>query len=203
MADGTFIFLPPAGGGSGGSEYWKDAVADEAALPVGEYNGQVRMTLDTRQLWYWSTGDSDWHLVPTGAIDPADVVDTNSVDLTVTTGVLSADVRISSDAADAGYTVAGVDIQSGASKGLRVQTANSAIRGLFSGTAPIAYDNSTGAISFAPATLALPRYTTAQINALTGLVGGQMVYDTDLDRPKMYVGGSTAAWVTFLGWGEP
>lgn len=57
------------------------------------------------------------------------LTDTNSIDLTYTDGsdTATADVRLSSDAADAGYALAAVDIRSGASKGLRVQTQMSGI----------------------------------------------------------------------------
>jgi hypothetical protein len=74
------------------------------------------------------------------------VTDTNSIDLTYATGNISGVVRLSANAADAGNTVVALDIQSAGSVGIRGQVANSAIRGLFSNTAPITYNSTTGAI---------------------------------------------------------
>lgn len=280
----TFLNIPPEGGGAG-SAFWESAVADFASLPAGTVVGEVRMTLDDHNLYYWD-GDS-WEPVPTGSIDPSDIDDTDSVDLTITTGVLTADVNISTDAADVNYIVGELDIQSGASPGLRSQIANSLIRGLLSsGDAYIDYNNSTGVFTLSVAdVLALlssttsaityndttgeftfvpgnvdhggladltaddhPQYAllagrgtgqtlvggTAASNALTlsstsnGTKGnivlqdplqlpvrttvergaltpsaGLVVFDSDLERPMIYIAGSTNAWVDFLGWGSP
>jgi len=49
------------------------------------------------------------------------VSDTDSIDLTKTGTLVSGVVRLSSDAADAGYKVVAIDIRTGASKGLRAQ----------------------------------------------------------------------------------
>lgn len=59
----------------------------------------------------------------------AALADSNSLDVTYNDAgdAVTGDVRLSSDAADAGYAIAAVDIRSGASKGLRVQTQMSAI----------------------------------------------------------------------------
>lgn len=255
----TWIDLPLAGGGSS-SDYWESAAASFATLPVGTVDGEVRMILDTRELYYWDSGSSTWKKVPTSAIDSADVADTNSVDLTVTAGVLSADSKLSSNAASASYIRVELDVQSASSVGLRAQLANSLVRGLVSSAnSSIIYDNATGIFTFtvgnvdhsalanltadshanylylpgraggqsavggtatgenltlsstAHATkgsvvvsdpLRLPVRTTAQINALTP-VEGLVVFDSTLSRPKIYIAGTTNAWVQFLGWGEP
>lgn len=151
---GTFIFLPPEGGGSS-SDYWQDAVANFAALPVaGDTTGEVKMTLDTGELYYWNS--SAWVLVPSGAITANAISDSNSVDLTVTSGDLSAAVRISANAADVNYIAGELSIQSSSSVGLRAQIANSLIRGLLSSAnAYIGYNNSTGVFTFDPALLVL------------------------------------------------
>lgn len=147
---GTWIDLPVQGGG-GGSSYWKDAALTYGGLPVGSVDGEVRMVLATHELYYWSTDDSMWILVPTSQIDPADVSDTNSVDMTVTAGVLSADVRLSSAAADAGYIVGEISIQGGGSPGLRSQVADSLIRALLSSTTTaITYNAAAGTVTFVP-----------------------------------------------------
>lgn len=65
------------------------------------------------------------------------VVDTNSIDLTLAAHVLSADLRLSSNAADANNLIVSNDIESTGVVGLRSQITYSSIRGLFSATAPI------------------------------------------------------------------
>jgi hypothetical protein len=307
----TFLNIPPEGGD--GSPYWEDAVVNFAALPTGTVNGEVRMTNDTRELYYWDSGDSMWKPVPTGAISSGDVDDTESISLTVTAGVLTADINISSDAADANYILGEVDVQPDPSPGLRVQVANSLIRGLLSAsdayivynattgdftlsvadvrtivssgdayidynsstgvftlsvadvlalfsstTSAIDYDNTTGEFTFVPGNvdhgdladlsadthlqylllqgraggqtaiggtasgddltlsstadstkgnvivqdpLQLPVRTTVQIAGLTPSPG-LVVYDSDTDRPMIYVAGTTNDWVPMIGWGS-
>lgn len=41
-------------------------------------------------------------------------------------------------------------------------------------------------------TIDLPSYTTAQVNALTGMIAGSIVYDATLEKIKLYIGD---AWV--------
>lgn len=285
---GTYINLPVSGGGGGGSTYWQDAVANFASLPTGTYDGEVRMTLDSRQLYYWDAGGSSWELVPTGAIDPADVSDTNSLDLTVTLGVLTGDVKLSSNAADANFSQVALNIESTGVNGIRAQIANSvvrgllssgdayigynsstgaitistsAVRGLFSSTTDdITYNSTTGAFTFNPGNVShselanlladdhtqyallagrvggqqltggtgsgdkltlrstsnatkgtveiqdviqLPLRTTAQISAIASPADGMLVHDTDVNRTKVYIAGTTNAWVTLQGWGNP
>ncbi len=145
---GTWIDLPLSGGG-GGSAYWENAAADFASLPTGTVDGEVRMILSTRELYYWDSGSSTWKKVPTSAIDPADIADTNSIDLTVTAGVLSADARISSNAASANYIRVELDVQGSSSVGLRAQLADALVRGLVSSAnSAIIYDNATGIFTF-------------------------------------------------------
>ena len=102
------------------------------------------------------------------------VADTNSVDFGYAAGIISADVRLSSDAADAGYTIVGLSIQSGASKGLRAQVQNTAIQGLFSASAPIQY--SAGAFSFDTATTALTAYLLKTGGTMTGAIISSIPY---------------------------
>ena len=102
------------------------------------------------------------------------VSDTNSLDLTFNAGILNGDVRLSSDAADAGYTIVGLAIQSGASKGLRAQVQNSAIQGLFSASAPISY--SAGAFSFDVNTTALTAYLLKTGGTMTGAIISSIPY---------------------------
>lgn len=141
----SYILLPPQG-----SAYWADPVANLVDLPLTDPIYTVREVKATLSIYVW-TGVA-W--IPVGAgLAPSAITDTNSVDLTVTAGVLSADVRLSTDLADAGYVLSEVAIRSGASKGLRVQLANSLIRGLLSGTNLITYTAGTGVIDLTAATI--------------------------------------------------
>lgn len=75
--------------------------------------------------------------------------DTDSIDATFSAGAISAALRLSAAAADAGSFLASSSVQSGGSPGLRVQVAESSVRGLLSATAPAAYASGTGVISWA------------------------------------------------------
>jgi hypothetical protein len=102
------------------------------------------------------------------------VSDTNSLDMTYNAGIMNGDVRLSTDAADAGYTIVGLSIQSGASKGLRAQVQNTAVQGLFSASAPIVY--SAGAFSFDTATTALTAYLLKTGGTMTGAIVSAIAY---------------------------
>jgi hypothetical protein len=62
------------------------------------------------------------------------VTDTDSVDLTYSSGATSADVRLSANAADAGYQLVDLNIESLVSQGLRAQISNTAIQAALSVT---------------------------------------------------------------------
>ncbi len=162
---GTWIDLPLSGGG-GGSPYWKNAAATFAALPAGTVDGEVRLVLATHELYYWDAGSSTWKLVPTSAIDPNDIADTDSLDLVVTAGILSGNVRLSSDVASAGNVLVSLNVQSGGSPGIRAQLSDALIRGLFASDGTyIAYNQATGTFSLiVSAVLGLLSSTT---NAIT------------------------------------
>jgi len=102
------------------------------------------------------------------------VSDTNSLDMTYNAGIINGDVRLSTDAADAGYTIVGLSIQSGVSKGLRAQVQNTAIQGLFSASAPINY--SAGAFSFDTATTSLTAYLLLTGGTMTGAIVSAIPY---------------------------
>ena len=104
------------------------------------------------------------------------VSDTNSIDMTFGAGIINGDVRLSADAADTGYTIVGLTIQSGASKGLRAQIQNSAIYGLFSATAPVQYSNTTGAFTFDTATTTLSAYLLKTGGTMTGAIVSAIPY---------------------------
>ena len=96
------------------------------------------------------------------------VSDTHSLDMTFGAGIINGDVRLSTDAADAGYTIVGLTIQSGASKGLRAQVQNTAVQGLFSASAPVLY--SAGVFSFDTATTTLTAYLLKTGGTMTGQI---------------------------------
>lgn len=63
---GTFIYLPPGGGGE--SPYWGQAVATAASLPaLGETPGEVVAVIDTVSLYMWD--GSAWQLIVDGTAD--------------------------------------------------------------------------------------------------------------------------------------
>jgi hypothetical protein len=94
--------------GGGGSAFFGDPVANFAALPSGDPDGTIRLTLDTGVV-YTVTADV-WDPIDTELASVA-VNDTNSIDLTVTGGVLSADLKLSAAAAGAGFFKATNSIQ--------------------------------------------------------------------------------------------
>jgi hypothetical protein len=88
---------PPTAGAGGVEKY-----ANFAALPGGASDGDLAVTLDTDTLYIYSSPSNTW--LPISAPGaPLSVSDTNSIDLTLATNVLSADLRLSGTAAGAGF----------------------------------------------------------------------------------------------------
>lgn len=102
------------------------------------------------------------------------VADTNSIDFGYGSGQISADLRISAAAADAGSTKVNLDIQGTPNVGLRAQVTNSDIQGLFSATAPIQY--SAGAFTFDTATTTLTAYLLKSGGTMTGAIVSAIPY---------------------------
>ena len=149
----SFLFLPP-----GGAPFFMPPVDTAADLPGIEATGAIILALDTGTLYYFD--GASWIAIPS-YIGPTSISDTNSIDLTSTVGVLSADLKLSSNAADAGSTIVALDIESTSVHGLRAQILNSGIRGLFGNTAPVAYNSATGVYSMAAAATAVNGYLTS------------------------------------------
>lgn len=80
-------------GGGGGSGQGIAKYATAANLPAGAADGDVAIVLDTNNLYSYDSGVAGWVIIggPGVAIT---VADTNSVDLTLTLNVLTADLRI-------------------------------------------------------------------------------------------------------------
>lgn len=140
----SYIELPPLI-----TPYYGDPVAALVNLPTTDLIGTIRLVENLGNIYWWD--GATWNLV--GTLTSSSVANTNSVNLTVTAGVITADARLSTDLADAGYVLSEVAIRSGASKGFRVQLANSLIRALLSAGGILSYDNTTGIISLTSATV--------------------------------------------------
>jgi len=116
---GTHISLGGGGDGSGGgSIYYGDPVANFAALPGTAQVGEHRLTLDTGSTYWWD--GASWQLTRSG-VNQTQHSDTDSIDMTVTNGVVSSDLKISADAATASFLKATTTIKSGANAGLHVE----------------------------------------------------------------------------------
>jgi hypothetical protein len=156
----TYSIFPPRAAPS-----WKEPVDTAASLPTPAEDGDVRVALDTGVIYVY---DGAAWVTSSGGLSA--VSDTNSIDMTNTLGTVSAALNLSSDAADAGFTVVANNIQGGGSPGLRSQVQNSAIRALLSATAPAAYDNTTGVISWS-GSLDVVTAQTAGSAAASGKIG--------------------------------
>ena len=115
---GTYIGIGGGESSGGGSAYYVDPVANFASLPAGVPTGTVGLTIDTG-IVYWYDG-AVWEPIDTELASVA-VNDTNSVDHTITGGVLSSDLRLSANAATSGFFKATTTIQSSGSVGLHVE----------------------------------------------------------------------------------
>lgn len=145
----VFIELP-----MGASPTWKAPVDLLADLPAIDLVGAVRLVESDDSL-YWFDGTS-W--LPIQATSTFNANDTNSVDMTYAAPNLSAVVKISSNAADASNLLVPIDIQTTGVTGLRAQVPETTIRGAFSATAPLSYNNSTGVSSIPVATTSANGY---------------------------------------------
>lgn len=74
MSGSSYLQIPPTGGFS---PYWQDAALDFASLGVGEADGEVKVTLDTRSLYMWNGATTSWDLIvsKTAIVGPASSTD--------------------------------------------------------------------------------------------------------------------------------
>lgn len=135
----TALILPPAGGG-GVTIY-----PSPSDLPAFAAVGEVVAVASDVTVRQWD--GAAWRVVSSPS-SPVAVADTNSVDLTVTTGTLTADVRLSASAVAGTYVQAAL---STVSDGLLAGVLKSDIRGLLSvsasNTLNPTYNASTGVFS--------------------------------------------------------
>lgn len=116
----SYIRYPVTGGG-GATKY-----ATAGDLPVSAADGDLAIVLDTDLLYVYN--GASWVIIggPGAAIT---VSDSNSVDLTLTANNLTADLRLSAAAADAGNFNAITSIET---DGFQVQVANSSVQAAIS-----------------------------------------------------------------------
>ena len=110
-----------------------DGVPIVPSPPTADFiaaDGYVVFALSVRQFYAYNQALGIWQPAGGGII----VADTDSIDLTDTAGTLTADVRISSDAAPAGNVKATITVQSGASPGLLAVVSEADIKALFTVT---------------------------------------------------------------------
>lgn len=161
-----------------------DTDALDLSYSTGSISGTINLSADSPALNYQAVELSiktpatskglHAQIADTSIRNAISVSDTNSIDFGYGSGIISGDVRLSTDAADAGYTIVGLSIQSGVSKGLRAQVQNSAIQGLFSASAPVLY--SAGVFSFDTATTALTAYLLKTGGTMTGAIISSIPY---------------------------
>jgi hypothetical protein len=190
-----YVNLPPSG--AAGSSSYKSAVTLVSDLPAsGNTQGDEYLVTSTGYNYFWD--GSAWQKV-NAPIGSADVANTNSVNLTVTAKVLTADAQISSNAADALNQKVSLDIQSATSKGLRAQIPNASITGLFSATAPITY--SAGAIAVTSSNLTEATSAVLTITGGTGVLLGGTGATIQVKQASTSVSGylSNTDWNTFNG----
>ncbi len=133
-----------AGGGGGSSSGQLPKYADFASLPASASDGDVAVVLDTNTIYMYDSGSMTWVAV-TAPGAPISVSDTDSIDLTLLANDISADLKISTDTADANYQLVDLNIQTAPDDpGLRAQIADSAIRGLLSASTPLGYSATNG-----------------------------------------------------------
>lgn len=111
---GTYLEIGTGAGGGGGIESYPNF----AALPGSATLGDLVITTDDGNLYWWN--GSAW-VIPNAEVVTIGVNDTNSVDLAVVADKVEATVRISADAATAGYTKAATTIKGGGSPGVHVE----------------------------------------------------------------------------------
>ena len=163
VSDTDAIDLTYTGGNISGTVFLS---ADSAALTYQRVELSVKTPATTKGL-HAQIADSSIR-------NAISVSDTHSIDMTFGAGIINGDVRISSNAADAGYTIVGLTIQSATSLGLRAQVQNIAVQGLFSATAPVLY--TAGVFSFDTATTALTAYLLKTGGTMTGAIVSSIAY---------------------------
>lgn len=73
------------------AQYVTNSTERLALVPTRD--GQLVVQIDTNELYSWDAGTSSWVEVAGGSLSASDIDDTNTVDLTLTLGVLTADLN--------------------------------------------------------------------------------------------------------------
>lgn len=126
----TVIFV---GGGGSSSGSGIAAYPNFGSLPAGTTVGEVVITTNDGTLYWW---DGTQWLIPNAEVVTVGVNSTDSVSLAVVADKVEATVRLSGDAASAGFFKATVTIHSGASPGIHVEApvATTSLTGFLSST---------------------------------------------------------------------
>lgn len=186
MADVLYLIGGSGGGGSGGGIA---SYANFASLPGSGSTGDVAITIDTGVVYWWD--GAAWEPIDTELASVA-VTDTNSIDHTITGGVLSSDLRLSSDGASAGNFKATATVKSGGSPGLHVE-------------APEATGSQTGFLKSADWTTFNNKVSTTRSISTTAPLagGGDLSADRTLSIPAATSGQdgylTSTDWSTFNG----
>lgn len=122
----TMIIVPPTGGGGGGSGV---AIYQNIAdLPVSAPDGTVASVIEDQTLRQFDSNTNQWVIVGgPGVVFTG--TDTNSIDVTVSSNVISADLKISSELSDPTYLPIPIIVET---DGVRAQVSEVDIKNLFS-----------------------------------------------------------------------
>lgn len=139
---------PVTTGGASGLEIEEDSVITGYAKTSVDRNSWELKAPNTAGIATVTPGASGITLNQSSH-DPVTITDTNSIDLSLSTQVLSADIKISSNAADASNTKVSLNVEGTSSLGLRAQVLNSDIQSLISvtDTNSIDFGYSSGAVT--------------------------------------------------------
>lgn len=115
----TYLQIPEGGGGG------VESVAALADLPAIGGVGDIYLLLDSGRLMWWDSVAAGWDEIDTD-VWSGSVTETNSTKLTVTSGQLSSDLKVSVTVAQAGYTKATTTVKAGVgtAQGLHVEMQN-------------------------------------------------------------------------------
>lgn len=133
----------------------RKVIDEPARLALTPATGDFVVQLDTNELWYWD--GSAWQKYG-GVNSVIYYADTNSIDLVLTSNTLTANFKISATGPDAANQKVTLITEA---DGIRAQILDSAIRGLFTATSPVTYDNTTGTIAMPAADGSTNGYMTA------------------------------------------
>lgn len=144
----TYIELPLIGA----NPYYDNPVALASDLPFTDLAGALRLVTGENTVYAYD--GAAWAPLKE-LLAQASTSDTPSVDLTVTNGVLSADLKLSAVAAAAGNLSPALIVEA---DGLRSELPDADVLALLSAAAPLSYNSATGAFTIPAATATVDGY---------------------------------------------